>query len=129
MAAKKWMAVVAMTVALGAAGCVTKPVYNVQAAPVTSNKTPLTNDDVAKAIVRAGAGLGWQMAEVQPGLITGTLHLRTHVAELRRLEQEGARPDEVAERRRLILRLQDHLAYAVRDLVSIPRRTGTTPPR
>jgi hypothetical protein len=80
MAAKKWMAVVAMTVALGAAGCTVKPIYNVQGAPVTSNKASLTQDDVAKAIIRAGAGLGWQMAQVSPGLITGTLHLRTHVA-------------------------------------------------
>jgi hypothetical protein len=49
-------------------------------------------------------------------------HLRTHVAELRRLEREGAKAEEVAERRRLILRLQEHLAYAVRDLLS-----GTRP--
>jgi hypothetical protein len=45
-------------------------------------------------------------------------HLRTHVAELRRLEREGAEGSEVTERRRLILRLQDHLGYAVRDLVA-----------
>jgi hypothetical protein len=44
-------------------------------------------------------------------------HLRTHVSELRRLEREGADPGVVAERKRLIMRLQDHLAYAVRDLL------------
>jgi hypothetical protein len=44
-------------------------------------------------------------------------HLRTHVAELRRLKQAGAPLDEVADRKRLILRLQEHLAYAVRDLL------------
>jgi hypothetical protein len=48
-------------------------------------------------------------------------HLRMQVAELQRLEREGAAPEQVAERKRLILRLQDHLAYAVRDLLS-PRR-------
>jgi hypothetical protein len=32
-------------------------------------------------------------------------HLRTHVAALRRLEREGAGADEVAERKRLIVRL------------------------
>ena len=48
-------------------------------------------------------------------------HLRAHVAELRRLEREGAQPAEVAERKRLILRLQDHLAYAVRDVLSTRR--------
>jgi hypothetical protein len=44
-------------------------------------------------------------------------HLRAHVAELRRLERGGAAPEEVADRRRLILTLQEHLAYAVRDLL------------
>jgi hypothetical protein len=44
-------------------------------------------------------------------------HLRAQVAELRRREEEGAGPDEVADRKRLILRLQEHLSYAVRDLL------------
>jgi hypothetical protein len=48
-------------------------------------------------------------------------HLRTHVAELRRLERDGADPTELAERKRLIQRLQDHLADVVRDMVSVPR--------
>ena len=50
--------------------------------------------------------------------------LRTHVAELRRLEQQGAEPGEVAERKHLILRLQNHLSYAVRDLLTA-RKTST----
>ncbi len=48
-------------------------------------------------------------------------HLRAQVAELRRLEREGDPQQDVAERRRLIMRLQNHLAYAVRDLLSPPR--------
>lgn len=48
-------------------------------------------------------------------------HLRGQVAELRRLERTGAAREEVAERKRLILRLQQHVAYAVRDLVGAPR--------
>jgi hypothetical protein len=48
-------------------------------------------------------------------------HLRGQVAELRRLEGEGAAPDEIAERKRLILRLQDRLSYVVRDLLSAQR--------
>lgn len=51
-------------------------------------------------------------------------HLRGHVAELRRREREGADPSELADRKRLILRLQEHLAYAVRDVVS-GRETAT----
>jgi hypothetical protein len=48
-------------------------------------------------------------------------HLRTHVADLRRLEREGADATEVEGRRRLILRLQSHLADTVRDLLSAQR--------
>jgi hypothetical protein len=47
-------------------------------------------------------------------------HLRGQVAELRRLEREGAAQDEVAERRRVIVRLQEHLAHTVRDLLNPP---------
>jgi hypothetical protein len=50
-------------------------------------------------------------------------HLRAHVAELRLLKQEGADRAEVEERERLIVRLQETLAYAVRDVVTM-RRTS-----
>jgi hypothetical protein len=45
-------------------------------------------------------------------------HLRTHVAELRRLEREQADPRDLEERRLLIARLQNHLADAVRDVLT-----------
>lgn len=45
-------------------------------------------------------------------------HLRAHVAELRRMERDGAAAEDVAERKRLVMRLQDQLAYVVRELVS-----------
>jgi hypothetical protein len=45
-------------------------------------------------------------------------HLRGQVAELRRLERHGAAREDIAERRRLIMGLQDHLGHAVRDLLS-----------
>jgi hypothetical protein len=52
-------------------------------------------------------------------------YLRGHVSELRRLEREGAAPRELAERKRLILRVQHHLSYAVRDrLASQPRHAA-----
>lgn len=60
-------------------GCRSAAVYNVQQAPVAANKA-ITMEDMQKAIVRAGAGLGWQMKVVQPGLIEGTLRLRSHMA-------------------------------------------------
>ena len=46
---------------------------------VTGDKQ-VTLHDVEKAIVRAGAGLGWQMRPVDPGVMEGTLYLRKHVA-------------------------------------------------
>jgi len=52
-------------------------------------------------------------------------HLRGQVAELRRLERNGAPPEEVADRRRLVLRLQEHLAHAVRDLLDGPRTAAS----
>ena len=52
-------------------------------------------------------------------------HLRAQVAELRRLEATAAAPEEVANRKRLILRLQQHMADAVRDVLDGPRTSPT----
>jgi hypothetical protein len=49
-------------------------------------------------------------------------HLRAHVAEARRLELDGADRTEIEERKRLILRLQQQLAYAVRDRLTVDRK-------
>jgi hypothetical protein len=57
-----------------------QPVLNVTEAPVAANKPNPSLDDVRQAIVRAGAGLGWQMTPDRPGHVTGRLLLRTHVA-------------------------------------------------
>jgi hypothetical protein len=38
--------------------------------------------DIKNAIMRAGAGLGWNIREVAPGRLEGTLHLRTHMAQV-----------------------------------------------
>jgi hypothetical protein len=52
-------------------------------------------------------------------------HLRGQVAELRRREREGAAVEELTERGRVILRLQERLAYVVRDLLSVQRPSPT----
>jgi hypothetical protein len=66
------------------AGCMRcEPVHNVVEAPVTSaSGKALTEDQVKSAIIRAGAALGWQMREAGPGLLTATLNLRKHQAEI-----------------------------------------------
>lgn len=66
---------------VAATGCRTNaPVYNVNDAPIAASTANPTLDDVAKAIQRAGASLGWEMRRTQPGHVVGTLHLRSHVA-------------------------------------------------
>jgi hypothetical protein len=52
-------------------------------------------------------------------------HLRGQVAELRRLERDGGEPGDIAERRRLVLSLQERIAYVVRDLLGGPRTALT----
>jgi len=56
-------------------------VYNVKDAPITtaSGKT-VTMDQVAKAIIEAGTERKWSMVVVKPGLIVGTLNVRSHQA-------------------------------------------------
>ncbi len=68
-----------LLVACGAAQAQVPP-NNVIDAPILSNKNPLTVEDVGKAMVRAGAGLGWKVVPAGPGAMTGTLVLRTHTA-------------------------------------------------
>ena len=77
---RKLFGVAVLVAMLGLVGCA-QPIYNVKPTPVatTANKA-VTTDDVTKAIVRAGAALGWQMDPDRPGHILGTLVLRTHVA-------------------------------------------------
>jgi hypothetical protein len=61
--------------------CRKSPIYNVTNGSFTApQKVKL--DQVGDAIERAGHGLGWQMESVAPGHIIGTLHLRTHMAQV-----------------------------------------------
>lgn len=57
------------------------PIQNVIDAPVPSaSGRALSNEEIRKAIARAGATLGWQMATNTPGRVTGTLNVRKHTA-------------------------------------------------
>ncbi|HRD64949.1 MAG TPA: hypothetical protein PKY50_02225 [Candidatus Competibacter sp.] len=68
--------------ALVLVGCRSNPVYNVSGAPVTTSTRNYSMSDVRGAILQAGASLGWQMKPVRPGLITGTLYVREHMAKV-----------------------------------------------
>lgn len=56
-------------------------IYEVKDTPVqtATGKTP-SLEDVQKAIISAGAKLGWVMAISKPGEIIGTLNVRSHTA-------------------------------------------------
>jgi len=68
--------------AIGMAGCRTAAVYDVVDAPVATatGGQKRSSAQVRTAIMRAGQGLGWQIKELQPFLLEGTLNLRTHMA-------------------------------------------------
>lgn len=68
-----------LVVACGfAAGCSRQaPVYAASSVPFVGDALERTRSE---QIRRAGAGLGWVMEDVGPGLIRGTLNLRTHQA-------------------------------------------------
>jgi hypothetical protein len=61
-------------------GC-SAAIRNISDTPVEANR-PVTQEDVQKAIVRAGVILGWQMKLVKSGLIEGTLNLRGNMAKV-----------------------------------------------
>lgn len=61
-----------------AAGCARQaPVYTATDASFIGNASERVRSE---QIRRAGAGLGWAMEDIRPGLIRGTLDLRTHQA-------------------------------------------------
>lgn len=56
-------------------------IYEVKDTPVqTATGKAASMEDVQKAIIGAGAKLGWIMAVAKPGEIIGTLNVRTHTA-------------------------------------------------
>ncbi len=61
------------------ASCRTAPLYNVENAVITPPENA-TIEDIDKAIVRAGAQLGWQISKTSPGNLIGRLPIRSHLA-------------------------------------------------
>ncbi|MDH5601597.1 MAG: hypothetical protein OEY78_09865 [Gammaproteobacteria bacterium] len=76
---QNYIVIIATALMLILAGCRANPILNIEDAPVNISGKYSSND-VKKAIIRAGAGLGWNMKAKTTGLIVGTLFLRKHVA-------------------------------------------------
>jgi hypothetical protein len=66
-----------LVVAVGVTACRAAPVYNVESERFIGNATLAQRADQIK---RAGAGLGWAMEDISPGVMQGTLNLRSHKA-------------------------------------------------
>ncbi|MDX1808673.1 MAG: hypothetical protein R3331_03975 [Sulfurospirillaceae bacterium] len=65
-------------------GCRTSTLQNVNDSTfVPTNVKQVNLDNVARAIIRAGATLGWNMKREKEGEIIGTLYLRDHMAQVR----------------------------------------------
>ena len=62
-------------------GCAQVAIRNVEDTPITTaSAQPLTLAQVRAAIIRAGAGLKWQMKDEGPNKLIGTLVVRQHTA-------------------------------------------------
>jgi hypothetical protein len=70
---------IALMFTLMLVGCRSAPVMNIDSAAIVVNEKH-TSKDIKKAIIRAGASLGWNMQSKKNGHIIGTLHLRAHRA-------------------------------------------------
>ena len=80
MTKKIILIVLALVVALGI-GCRSAIVKNVHDVPMmftTENKPSI--EQIKKAIIVAGSGLGWRIKSQSPGHLIGTLNLREHTA-------------------------------------------------
>lgn len=77
---KPILLIVMLAAMLMLAACRTAPIYNVHNVSFNASQTPLSLDEITGAIVKAGAGLGWDMSVVTPGHIQATLNIRAHQA-------------------------------------------------
>ena len=76
-----WLVLIGL-LALALVGCRSNPVYNVEGTPISTNTSGYSLREVRDAIQQAGVSLGWQMQDIKPGLIVGTLYLRDHMAQV-----------------------------------------------
>jgi hypothetical protein len=70
-----------LAIAIAVTGCNSVPILNVDQAPaISASGKSLSREQVRSAIVRAGAGLGWQMKDEGPNMIVGNIQVRNHTA-------------------------------------------------
>ncbi len=75
----KWMMMGLLVAVAALTGCRSNPVMNVDDAAISLQNKP-SMEQVEKAIIRAGASLGWNIKKIAPGKMEGRLLIRSHVA-------------------------------------------------
>lgn len=75
----KWMMMGLLVTVTALVGCRSNPVMNVEDAAISLQDRP-SMTQVEKAIIRAGASLGWNIKKIKSGTMEGRLMLRSHVA-------------------------------------------------
>ena len=78
----RYLVLVLAALLLVGQGCrTTAPILTVTNAPLGSPAgSRVSLEDVSRTIWAAGKRLGWEMQQVRPGELTGTLNLRKHLA-------------------------------------------------
>jgi hypothetical protein len=80
MAKRTFWIVLALVIVVGV-GCRSSMVKNVANASVpVKAEEKLSMEQIEKAIITAGAGLGWRIKSESAGHLIGTLNLRKHIA-------------------------------------------------
>ena len=83
MISRRTLLVVLVILSTALLSCRKAPVRDIpeNSIPISNEKT-LTLEEVESAIIMGGSEAGWSMRKQQPGLIIGTLQVRTHQAEV-----------------------------------------------
>jgi hypothetical protein len=78
----RYLVLVLAAILIAGQGCrTTAPMLTVINAPLGSSPgSKVSLEEVSRAIWAAGKRLGWEMQQVRPGELTGTLTLRKHLA-------------------------------------------------
>ncbi|MGI9492996.1 MAG: hypothetical protein ACR2QF_11420 [Geminicoccaceae bacterium] len=78
---RKFLPIASMVVMMAITACVNHAtdVYNVELSSYNTAE-PLDAKHAERAIKTAGSKIGWQMDTIRPGLIRGTLNVRSHMA-------------------------------------------------
>jgi len=81
MLLKKISTLILVVLLVSMTSCRTNPVREINNSAINFTKA-YTIKDVKNLIIKAGVSLGWSMKPVKPGVIIGTVYVRSHMAKV-----------------------------------------------